>query len=130
MSRRLEHVALMDAPARPVIVLVNDLMLAERLARGLAALGYQPVLVPTAEHFIAEVQGRAAALALVDTGIRGVDWEAAIRAAAPHAPVLAFGSHKDLEARRRALAAGAMNVVANSALASDLPNLLARYARA
>lgn len=119
----------MNVQARPVVVLVNDLMLAERLERGLAALGYQPVLATAVEEFITEVQGRAVALALVDTGIRGVDWEAAIRAVARHAPVLAFGSHKDLQARQRALAAGAVNVVANSALASDLPGLLARYAR-
>lgn len=120
----------MDAQLQLVVVLVKDLMLGERLERGLAALGYQPVLVPTAEEFIAAVQGRAVALVLVDTGIRGVDWEAAIRAAARDAPVLAFGSHKDLEARQRALAAGAVNVVANSALVADLPGLLARYARA
>jgi DNA-binding response OmpR family regulator len=120
----------MDAQPQSVIVLVKDLMLGERLERGLAALGYQPVLAPTAEEFIAAVQGRVVALALVDTGVRGVDWEAATRAVARVAPVLAFGSHKDLEARQRALAAGAVNVVANSALVADLPGLLARYAHA
>jgi DNA-binding response OmpR family regulator len=120
----------MDPLERSVVVLVNDLMLGERLERGLAALGYQPVLTPATEAFIEAVRRWAPVLALVDTAIRGVDWEAAIRTVARDVPVLAFGSHKDLQARQRALSAGAVHVVANSALVTDLPGLLARYARA
>lgn len=73
----------------------------------------------------------APALAVVDIATRGVDWEAAIRAArARQIPVLAFGSHMDLEARAKALQAGAQKVVANSKFASDMPGLLNRLLNA
>ncbi len=65
------------------------------------------------------------ALAIVNTATKGVDWEAAIRAAKHQAvPVLAFGSHMDLEARAKALQAGAAKVVANSKFTSDMPGLV------
>jgi DNA-binding response OmpR family regulator len=64
-------------------------------------------------------------LAIVNIATRGVDWEAAIRAArANDIPVLAFGSHMDLDARARALEAGAGKVVANSKFVSDLAGLV------
>ncbi len=66
-------------------------------------------------------------LAIVNTAISGVDWEGAIRRAREHElPVLAFGSHVDLEARQKALQAGAQRVVANSKFASDMPGLVNR----
>lgn len=69
----------------------------------------------------------APALAIVDIATPGVDWEAAIRAARERAlPVLAFGSHMDLEARAKALQAGAQRVVANSKFTSDMPALVRR----
>src|SRR6266705_6870102 len=64
-------------------------------------------------------------LAIVNTAISGVDWEGAIHRAREHGlPVLAFGSHMDLEARQKALQAGAQRVVANSKFASDMPGLV------
>ena len=66
-------------------------------------------------------------LAIVNTAISGVDWEGAIHRAREHGlPVLAFGSHMDLEARQKALQAGAQRVVANSKFASDMPGLVNR----
>ena len=65
------------------------------------------------------------ALVIVNTSISGVDWEGAIRRAREHGlTVLAFGSHMDLEARQKALQAGAQRVVANSKFASDMPGLV------
>ena len=67
------------------------------------------------------------ALVIVNTSIQGVDWEEAIRKArASGYPVLCFGSHMDLDARARALRAGALRVVANSKFASDMPGLVKR----
>ncbi len=61
---------------------------------------------------------------VVDLGSRG-DWEAAIRGvAARGVPVIAFGPHMDAEGRKRAKAAGATRVLANSNLARDLPRML------
>jgi DNA-binding response OmpR family regulator len=66
-------------------------------------------------------------LAIVNISTRGVDWETAIHAArASGLPVLAFGSHMDLEARAKALQAGAQKVVANSKFVSDMPGLVRR----
>ena len=66
-------------------------------------------------------------LVIVNIATRGVDWEAAIRQArASDYPVLAFGSHMDLEARAKAIAAGAQRVVANSKFTSDMPGLVRR----
>lgn len=67
------------------------------------------------------------ALVIVNTAIKGVDWEAAIRLArTKELPVLAFGSHMDLEARQKALNAGAQQMVANSKFATDMPGLINR----
>lgn len=67
------------------------------------------------------------ALVIVNIAIQGVDWETAIRQARTLGyPVLAFGSHMDLDARARALNAGALRVVANSKFASDMPGLVRR----
>ena len=67
------------------------------------------------------------ALVIVNTATVGVDWEAVIRLARQHdLPVLAFGSHMDLDARQRALQAGAQKVVANSKFSSDMPGLVQR----
>jgi DNA-binding response OmpR family regulator len=67
------------------------------------------------------------ALVIVDIAITGVDWEAAIRRANDLGfSVLAFGSHMDLEARAKALQAGAQRVVANSKFTTDMPGLVQR----
>ena len=69
----------------------------------------------------------APALVIVNISIQGVDWEEAIRqACARNYPVLAFGSHMDLDARAKALQAGALRVVANSKFTSDMPGLVKR----
>jgi DNA-binding response OmpR family regulator len=66
-------------------------------------------------------------LVIVNIATQGIDWEEAIRKArAAGYPVLAFGSHMDLDARARALEAGAQRVVANSKFASDMPGLVRR----
>ena len=67
------------------------------------------------------------ALVIVNTATIGVDWETAIRKARTVGlKVLAFGSHMDLEARSKALEAGAQRVVANSKFTSDMPGLVKR----
>ena len=67
------------------------------------------------------------ALVIIDIASKGVDWEGAISQAREQGlPVLAFGSHMDLEARARALPAGAQKVVANSNFARDMPGLVTR----
>src|SRR6266481_1144178 len=67
------------------------------------------------------------ALVIVNIATIGVDWENAIRQARTAGlKVLAFGSHMDLEARSKALEAGAQRVVANSKFTSDMAGLVRR----
>ncbi len=96
-------------------------------------LRHHDMVVKTARTLSIFEQGLSAegaekpALVIVNTATTGVDWEAAIRQArAAGYPVLAFGSHMDLEARAKALAAGAQRVVANSKFSSDMPGLVKR----
>jgi DNA-binding response OmpR family regulator len=66
-------------------------------------------------------------LVIINTATTGVDWEAAIRLARKEGlPVLAFGSHMDLEARTKAIQAGAQRIVANSKFSADMPGLVKR----
>lgn len=79
------------------------------------------------EQRLSSDSDRRPALVIINIATKGVDWEAAIRAArASGLPVLAFGSHMDLEARAKALQAGAQKVVANSKFVSDMPGLVRR----
>lgn len=81
----------------------------------------------TFEQSLALVGEERPALVIVHIAVQGVDWEEAIRRARAHNyPVLAFGSHMDLNARARAIQAGAQRVVANSKFVSDMPGLIMR----
>jgi DNA-binding NarL/FixJ family response regulator len=79
------------------------------------------------EQALASEVEPAPALVIVNIAIQGVDWAEAIRQARAHGyPVLAFGSHMDLDARARAIQAGALRVVANSKFSKDMPGLVQR----
>jgi len=83
--------------------------------------------LPAFEQRLTTIGEEKPVLVIINTATAGVDWEAAIREARSKGlPVLAFGSHMDLEARAKALAAGAQRVVANSKFTSDMPGLVER----
>jgi DNA-binding response OmpR family regulator len=83
--------------------------------------------LPAFEECLTSKDEEELALVIVNTATTGVDWETAIRKARTAGlKVLAFGSHMDLEARSKALEAGAQRVVANSKFTSDMPGLLKR----
>jgi DNA-binding response OmpR family regulator len=83
--------------------------------------------LPAFEEILRAKDDEEFVLAIVNTATIGVDWEAAIRLARTAGlKVLAFGSHMDLEARSKALEAGAQRVVANSKFTSDMPGLVQR----
>ena len=109
------------------LVVVKDLFFQTRLAGGLAQLGLQPAFVTDLSE-LAAAAGEAE-LAVIDLAARRVDPIEAIRglrADRPDLPILAFGSHMNLDLRRQALEAGATRVVANSQLTTDLPWLIRR----
>ena len=83
--------------------------------------------LPAFEESLGAKDDQKFALAIVNIATMGVDWETAIRMArSARLQVLAFGSHMDLDARSRALDAGALRVVANSKFTSDMPALVQR----
>lgn len=83
--------------------------------------------LPAFEQALTAPDDEKVALVIVNTATTGADWEAAIRQARTAGlKVLAFGSHMDLEARTKALQAGAQRVVANSKFTSDMPGLVKR----
>jgi DNA-binding response OmpR family regulator len=113
-----------------ILALEKDLFFAVKMRD---TLRHYDMEVKTARTLPIFVQGLNAgdaekpALVIVNIATPGVDWEVAIRQArAAGYPVLAFGSHMDLEARAKALAAGAQRVVANSKFTSDMPALVKR----
>ncbi len=113
-----------------ILALEKDLFFSVKMRDTLHHYGMEVKTVrtlPAFEQGLAATGDEKPALVIVNTATAGVDWEAAIRQARTSGfPVLAFGSHMDLEARAKALQAGAQRVVANSKFTSDMPGLVKR----
>ena len=111
-----------------ILALEKDLFFAVRIRDTLRHHHQEVTIVRTLPAFaeaLTSSEETRPRLAIVNIATKGVDWEAAIRAArANDIPVLAFGSHMDLDARGRALEAGAGKVVANSKFVSDMAGLV------
>lgn len=117
--------------ATAILALEKDLFFAVKMRDTLRHHDMEVTTVRTLaalEEKLAEAERPA--LVIINIATRGVDWEGAIRQAREKdLPVLAFGSHMDLEARARAVEAGAQKVVANSKFASDMFGLVTRMLR-
>lgn len=111
-----------------ILALEKDLFFAVKIRDTLRHHEMEVTTVRTLADFeqgLASDGEKRPALAIINIATKGEDWEAAIRAARANSlPVLAFGSHMDLEARAKALQAGAQKVVANSKFVSDMPGLI------
>ena len=120
----------MPDPGR-LILLDTDLFFVVKVRTTLQHAGYDVRTARSLDDFTGRLAADAPALALVNTAIAGVDWRAAIIAAREaRIPVIAFGSHVDLETQQAARDAGATRVIANSKLAADLPGIVARTLQA
>lgn len=123
----------MQADTRPPLAaLVQDLFFSSRIADTARHLGIGSLIEAQAEAFEEKVREQRPGVALIDLGLRGVDWASVVRRlrADPSfatLPIVAFGPHMDLEARERALAAGCTEFLSNSKLATDLAHIVARY---
>ncbi len=113
-----------------ILALEKDLFFSVKIRDTLRHHGMEVITVRTLSAFTQRLIATGddkPALVIVNTATTGVDWEAAISATRIHGiPVLAFGSHQDLEARKKALQAGAQRVVANSKFTSDMAGLVKR----
>jgi ActR/RegA family two-component response regulator len=112
--------------ATRVLILADDLIWADRLARATTATGSRPMVVATRTRFEAELP--SAAVAIVDLTSQAYDGLVAIGlAAGSGVRVLAVGQHDDHVLRKRALAAGAERVLAYRKLFEDGPNTIAAF---
>ena len=112
---------------KKVLLLEKDLFFIVKVRDTLSHAGYETQVARSAEDFARKLAANAPALAIVHTGLAGVDWEQVIsEAKAAQVPTLAFGSHIDLEAQQAARRAGADRVIANSKLANNLPAIVER----
>ncbi len=114
-----------------IVAYVPDLMFGVRVRDVLHQLGYQALV---ADSLAAAQQALAADLGLLIVDLRGETSATsalvqAAKALDPQLPVLAFGSHVDVERQKAAREAGCDRVVANSKFSSDLPNLIATLVR-
>jgi DNA-binding response OmpR family regulator len=112
----------------PILALEKDLFFSVKIRDTLRHHDMDATIVRTLPALEQHITGnQPPALVIINTASKGIDWEAAIRAAHEKGiPVLAFGSHMDMEARAKALQAGAQRVVANSKFASDMAGLVTR----
>ncbi|MER3438206.1 MAG: hypothetical protein C4346_11800, partial [Chloroflexota bacterium] len=114
-----------------IVVLNRDLFFGVRIGNTLRALGYSVVFVPTTAALIDRLRGSdPVALGIIDMSA-GVDWDLirALREAGIQTPLLAFGSHVDVEGRRAAKAASVTRVVSNGDFHRGMVHLVRRYAR-
>ena len=110
---------------RRVVALVDDLMVRSRLEA--AAPPDLGLAFPRDADELAAALVPPPDLVLVGLAATRLPWPELIRTArqaAPAVPIIAFGPHRDLALRSRALEAGADRVLANSALMVALPELL------
>ena len=119
---------MIGAPARAVVVADDDLFFSSRIAAGLKALGYRPLVVSTPEALRARLREGPAA-AIFNLAVRGFDAAKAIRDAkidpgTRAVPFLGFCGHQDAERQAAARAAGCDLVVTNGAVVGGLGALL------
>ena len=118
----------MQQPA--VIAVIDDLFFQAKVRTALQHLGLAAEILPNGGRLLAHLQeGDAPALVIVDLTLRSGDAISLVRGlrAAEHGrsvPILAFGSHVAVEVQKEALQAGASQVVAKSAFAKRLPQLV------
>lgn len=110
-----------------ILVHVPDLMFATRIEDAGKYLGHRVESLNAGDD--ADVIIARVSPALVIVALDAADWEHVV-ASAKHAGarVLAFGSHKNVAVMQAAKRAGCDEVVARSRMASELPNLLNKYA--
>jgi len=116
-----------------LIMIVPNLMFATRIEDAVRAAG-AAVLSPIDQAAFLAALRNGARLAIVDASADHVPWLEWVRAAKDDAsteavPILAFGSHKDVELRNRALGAGVDRYLARSNFSEGLAEFVAAAVR-
>ena len=116
-----------------VVAVIDDLFFQAKVGTALQQMGLAAQVVPNGRALQDGLRsGSAPALVIVDLTLRGADATTLIRdlRAVPHGnsvPILAFGSHVAVDVRKRALEAGASQVVAKSEFSRRLPQLVRQF---
>lgn len=109
-----------------VVVLAQDLIWSDRLARAVEAAGGEPIRVGSQVALVAAIPDAAGLV--VDLTARAYDGLVAIATGRTAGlRVLAVGQHDDVALRKRALAAGAERVYAYRKLFEDGPATIAAW---
>jgi CheY-like chemotaxis protein len=114
-----------------IVVLIRDLFFSVKVKNELVNAGYEPLLVKREPELLSTVEASNPVLVLLDLNAKP-DWETLepLLESESAPPVLAFGPHKDLEARKAAQAAGVTRVVTNQQLHRNLHEYIQRYVTA
>jgi len=109
-----------------ILALEKDLFFSVKIHDTLRHQGWTVTTARTLHAFLQHLEQTPHSLVIVNIAST-LDWETAIyQSHARSIPVLAFGAHTDLDARSKALTAGAQKVVANSKFTSDMVGLVQR----
>lgn len=113
-----------------VVVLITDVFFSVTVRSTIRALGFEALLVRSADTACDHVGVDDVRLVVVDaTAVRGPDeWQQLGEIDADGVPVLVFGPHKDVDRLRAAKEAGVTRVVANSQFHREMAALIDRYA--
>ena len=109
-----------------VAALSRDVFFGMRIRTVLKQLGYEMKLCKTETELVEAAPG--AMTALVDFNMP-VDWDALRPILGSATPIVAFGSHTNVDGFRAAKAAGVTRVVSNGEFSRKLPGLLNQYWR-
>jgi CheY-like chemotaxis protein len=114
-----------------IVVLIRDLFFSVKIKNELVNAGYEPLLVKREPELLSTVEASNPVLVLLDLNAKP-DWKILepLLESETTPPVLAFGPHKDLEARKAAQAAGVTRVVTNQQLHRNLHEYVQRYVTA
>ena len=112
--------------SRPIVILNRDLFFGVRLKQLGTDLGYSVVITSDAASFLDAMNRDEPVLGIIDINAKP-DW--ALLAASTHSvPIIAFGSHLDVDGLRAAKAAGVTRVISNGQFHRDAAELIERYA--
>lgn len=108
-----------------VVALSRDVFFGMRISTVLVQLGQELRLVKTEAEAVDSVAANSGCVLIIDFN-QPVDWSALKPVLDGDTPVLAFGSHTDVDGFRAAKAAGVRRTVSNGEFSRRLPELLER----
>jgi DNA-binding response OmpR family regulator len=115
-------------PAKKIVVMIRDLFFSVKVKNELTNAGYEPLLVKREPELLSTVEASSPVLVVLDLNAKP-DWKTLEPLLSDDAgpPVLAFGPHKDVEARKTAQAAGVTRVVTNQQFHKNLHQYIETY---